>query len=127
MGHSTVKVCEMKRQNAAEGPSLPKGWAMMPKTFGDCLPWLLQEKKPCPFIRCRHHGWMDLTATGSMHLNYPGWEPHELSPEQSCTLLMATIEGEHTLDEVSKTQNCTKERIRQIEEEAMKKARRMQA
>lgn len=78
-----------------------------PKTRGDCE----LGPRPCPFVGCRHHLYLDVLPTGSVKLNFPDREPHEL--EESCVLDVAA-EGALTLDEAGTLLNVTRERIRQI-------------
>jgi hypothetical protein len=85
-----------------------------PRTRADCI----EGPRPCPFIGCRHHLFMDVTPAGSIKFNYPGLEPDEL--ERSCSLDVADA-GEFTLEEVGRAMNLTRERVRQIEAAAMKR------
>ena len=58
-----------------------------------------------------------------MRFNFPGVEPWELTMEQSCSLLSAEL-GEHTLDEIARVEDMTKERARQVIEIAFDKFRK---
>jgi hypothetical protein len=69
-----------------------------PQTRADCE----DGPRPCPHDRCRHH-------TGYAEL-------------KSCSLDVAD-EGEHTLDEVGAFLGLSRERVRQIERDAMRKLR----
>ena len=66
---------------------------------------------------CRHHLYLDVhPVTGSLKLNFPHLEPWEL--ERTCSLDEATA-GPKTLEEVGAKMNVTRERVRQVEREAM--------
>jgi hypothetical protein len=64
-----------------------------PRTRGDCL----DAPRPCPWVGCRHHLYLDVARTGRLVLRWPGRDVDEL-PE-SCSLDVAD-RGEHTDDEV---------------------------
>lgn len=85
-----------------------------PKTRADCE----GGPRPCPFVSCRHHLYLDVTAVGSIHLNFPDKEVWEL--ERSCSLDLAEEDG-LTLDEVGKALQVTRERARQIEAKALRR------
>ena len=87
-----------------------------PATRGECrhLP------RPCPFVGCRHHLYLDAKPTGAITLSWPHLAPWEI-PE-SCALDVAEC-GEHTLDEVGALLNVTQERIRKIEVRALGRLR----
>jgi len=85
-------------------------------TRGDCrcLP------RPCPFVGCRHHLYLDVKPTGAITLCWPHLAPWEI-PE-ICALDVAEC-GEHTLDEVGELLNVSQERIRKIEMLALDRLR----
>lgn len=78
--------------------------------------------RPCQFISCSAHLYLDVDPrTGSVILNFPEVPPDELErlPETCC--LDVAERGEHTLEQVGEYMNVTRERVRQIEEQAMNK------
>lgn len=79
-----------------------------PKTRGDCA----NLPRPCPFVSCRHHLYLDVDDDGSVRFTFPSREPWEL--EETCALDVAD-NGETTLERVGELMNVTSERIRQIE------------
>lgn len=85
----------------------PKG-IKRPRIRAECL----SSERPCPFVTCKYHLYLDIEKTGSIKLNYVGLEPWEIHP--SCALDVAD-RGGLTLEEVGKLMNITRERIRQIE------------
>lgn len=97
----------------------------LPKTRGEC-----PEERPCPYVSCKHHLYLDLKANSgtSIIINFPDKDPDEL--HETCSLDLAE-RGSHlnigdsnwTLDEVGKFINVTRERVRQIEESALRKLR----
>lgn len=86
-----------------------------PRTRADCE----GGPRPCPFISCRHHLYLDVTAYGTIRLNFPDQEPWEL--EESCALDLAD-RGGMTLEEIGEVLHLTRERARQLETEALARA-----
>jgi len=72
--------------------------------------------RPCVFVACRHHLFIDVNSAGGIVLNFPGKELEDLT--DTCALDVAE-RGDHTLEEVGEYLNLTRERIRQIETHAM--------
>jgi len=87
---------------------------MRPRTRAEC--W--NVPRPCPFVSCKYHLYLDINKCGSFTLTFPGKEPWEVNP--SCALDVAE-EGGHTLEEVGNILGVTRERIRQIEKEGKEK------
>lgn len=82
---------------------------VVPTTRGDCLPGGSNEERPCRYRGCRWHldrerRWMDRVADFS----------------ESCALDVAD-RGGVTLEELGDLLGLTRERVRQIEEEAMER------
>lgn len=76
-----------------------------PITRADCIDGI----RPCPYVGCRHHLGLDVRESGS--IAYSG-------AEETCSLDVAD-EGGLPLLEVGRIIGVTKERIRQIEREAL--------
>lgn len=87
-----------------------------PRTRGDCLPGGSNAMRPCPFVSCKYHLAVEVTAIGSLVHNHPGREIDEL-PE-TCALDVAD-RGEKTLEELGRILGVTRERARQIAEDAL--------
>lgn len=85
-----------------------------PRTRAECI----DGPRPCPFVSCRHHLYLDVTSCGSMKLNFPDLEPDELVA--SCSLDLAAGD-DLTLEEVGEAMNLTRERVRQLEGQALAK------
>jgi hypothetical protein len=85
-----------------------------PRTRAECA----GGERPCPFVACRFHLYLDVSDIGTIKWNFPHLEVHQLT--ESCTLDVADREGT-TLDEVGMLLNLTRERVRQIEVRARKK------
>jgi hypothetical protein len=79
------------------------------------------RRRPCPFVSCRHHLYLDTTSTGGIKINFPGLEPWEIPV--SCSL-DAGGRGGMTLEEISEAMNMTRERVRQVEVKALIKLKR---
>ena len=89
-----------------------------PKTRADCA----KLPRPCPYVSCRWHLYLDVTDRGNLTLNFPDLEPDELPI--SCALDVAD-QGPHRLEEVGLLMNLVRERVRQIEVDAKRKLRRL--
>ena len=87
----------------------------LPATRGDCR----SMERPCPFVSCRHHLYLDVSEAGSLKLNTRR-EPWEM--RHTCSLDVADQGGE-TLEGLGEIFNLAKERVRQIEEAALDKCR----
>lgn len=84
-----------------------------PQTRGDCLSGGANECRPCGFVACKHHLYLDINPeTGSITLNFPDVEPEDLV--ESCALDIAE-RGGITLEDVGNLTNLTRERVRQVE------------
>lgn len=83
-----------------------------PRTRGDCR----RSPRPCPFVSCRWHLYLEVTSTGAVKLTFPDLEVDEL-PE-TCALDVAD-RGPHTLEDIGRFMGVTRERARQIEAIAM--------
>jgi hypothetical protein len=82
-----------------------------PVTRGDCI----GGPRPCPWVSCRHHLYLDVDDEGGLRLNHPDLEPGEL--EESCALDVAD-RGEHYQEEVGALLGISRQRVRAIEAEA---------
>lgn len=91
-----------------------------PTTRGDCI----GGQRPCPWVTCRFNLFLDIDEEiGSIKYNFPDVEPEDVAPEKSCALDIAD-EGGATLEDVARTMNVTRERIRQVESKALDRVRR---
>jgi hypothetical protein len=78
-----------------------------PLTRADCE----GAPRPCPWVSCRHHLYLDITEFGGLKHNYPG-ELESLT--ESCSLDVAD-RGSHRLHQIGTILRITRERTRQIE------------
>lgn len=90
-----------------------------PRTRADCA----SGPRPCPFVSCKHHLYIDVTESGSIKLNFPHLEPDQL--RESCALDVAD-NGGLTYEAVSELTNVVRERVRQIETAALARIRETQ-
>lgn len=79
-----------------------------PRTRSECA----EGPRPCPWISCRHHLYLDISEKGWLKLNKPHLEPHELT--ESCSLDVADRDG-ITLEALGELFNVSLEGARQIE------------
>ena len=89
----------------------------LPKTRGECR----EGVRPCPFASCRHHLAVNVTAAGALHTSRP-----RVAAPDTCALDVAE-RGGVTLESVSELLGVTRERIRQIEANALRKLQRIAA
>jgi hypothetical protein len=94
----------------------PREKRHLPLLRADCP----EANEPCPYVTCKHHLFADVSNAESITLNFPDLEPDQLG--SSCCLHIADNGGE-TLDRVGEIMNMTRERVRQIEEGALRKIR----
>jgi hypothetical protein len=80
-----------------------------------------QGVRPCPYVSCRYHLYLDVRGDGVLRINFPEREPDELMA--SCALDMAE-DGPRTLDQVAALMGMSKERARQLEASAFAKIRK---
>jgi hypothetical protein len=84
-----------------------------PHTRSECA----DGPRPCPHVSCRHHLYLDVNpSTGTIKLNFPDLEVWELA--FSCALDVADLGGT-AIELVSELMNVTRERVRQIEMQAL--------
>lgn len=88
-----------------------------PRTRGECA----AVPRPCPFVSCRHHLYLDVRSDGVLRINFPDREPDEMTA--SCALDLAG-DGPRTLDTIAGLMGMSKERARQLEHSAMRSVRR---
>jgi hypothetical protein len=86
-----------------------------PATRGDCQ----GGARPCRYVACKYHLQHDVNpSTGSIKVNFPEIK----AMTETCALDVAD-RGGALLDEVGQVMNLTRERVRQIEESALRKLR----
>lgn len=115
---SSISIKRLGKRALLKGAAMyPIEHRRAPTTRGECA----DMERPCPYVSCRYHLYLDVhPRTGSIKINFPDREPDEL--EHSCALDVAD-EGGRTLVEVGDIVNVTRERLRQIEEGALRRLR----
>ena len=117
----TVSMMRYAKRDLAAGarefpPSIQEEYER-PRTRADCLPGGCNEARPCPWVSCTRHLYLDVNdRTGSIKFNFPDLEVGDL-PE-TCALDVADRGGQ-TLEEVAELTNRTRERVRQVEQRAL--------
>jgi hypothetical protein len=106
------------RRAAKKGIIVKTAWVddLRPSTRGECE----NEIRPCPWVMCKYHLYLDVGDTGSIKFNFPDLEPHEM--RVSCSLDVAN-QGGATLNEIGDIMNLSRERIRQLEVKIVDKLR----
>lgn len=83
-----------------------------PRQRSDCPTF-----RPCPFVSCRYHLYLDVTRRGRLRINFPEKDLDDL--EVTCALDVAE-EGPKTLEEIGRIMGgISRERVRQIEQAAL--------
>ena len=115
----TVSLRELERERTREQKSGREALEIIdyqrPTTREDCR----GKVRPCLFVACTYHLYLEVTDKGSIVLNYPQREPWEL--EETCALDIAEKEDGSTLETIGDYLNLTRERVRQIERSALDK------
>jgi len=83
--------------------------APIPRTRGECI----DGPRPCPHITCRFHLATKLLA-GSKRLKV-----RRIPPGQDTCALDVADRGRHTLEAIAARMGLTRERVRQIQEQAL--------
>lgn len=84
-----------------------------PTTRAECEPGGRNEMRPCPYVSCVHHLYLDVSPrSGAIKVNFPDREVWEM--DETCAHDVAK-RGGVTLEEVGAIMNLTRERIRQLE------------
>jgi hypothetical protein len=117
----TVSMMRYAKRDLAAGaqefPPSIQAEHQRPRTRDDCLPGGCNEQRPCPWVSCGYHLYLDTNdRTRSIKLNFPDREVGELA--ETCSLDVADRGGQ-TLEETAEHTNITRERSRQIEQRAL--------
>lgn len=91
-----------------------------PRTRGDCLPGGCNNQRPCPWVSCAHHLAVDVVL-GQVVEHFDVTDPAN-AERPTCALDVADGGGV-TFEEAGEIQGVTRERIRQIEAKAIRRAR----
>lgn len=95
---------------------------LRPKLRGDCLPGGANECRPCVWVSCRHHLYMEINEDGAIIPNFADKDVDDI-PE-TCSLDIADrVEAgdKMVLERTGEFFDLTRERIRQIELDAFAK------
>ena len=87
-----------------------------PKTRGECV----DGPRPCPWVSCRHHLFLDVKDGKFIRYNFPGRELDDLA--ETCALDVAD-KGKHTLEQVGDLVNLTRRPVLRIEQHAERQLR----
>lgn len=90
-----------------------------PRTREECA----HGPRPCPWVSCRHHLYVDVDDGGGLLVGSPDVLPWEA--RETCSLDVAEASGGGvTLQEVAELLGVTRERARQLETMALKRFKR---
>lgn len=112
----TQSVRTTSKRSLLVGAALyPEDVPPLPATRAECV----DGPRPCPRVSCRHHLYLDVDPhSGSIKRNFPDIGVEDMI--ESCSLDVAD-RGALTLEGVAPLLNLTRERIRQIEVNALKR------
>jgi len=94
-------------------------WVRRPRTRGDCI----DEARPCPFVSCKYHLFLDVLKSGNVKINHPGLEVWELANTCALDIVDNNPDG-LILDDIADLVSMTRERVRQIEIDALRRLAR---
>lgn len=80
----------------------------------------IRRSRPCVFVGCTKHLYLEVTEAGGLKINFPGVDPLDLV--ETCSVDRGE-RGAITLEEVGALTNLTRERVRQIEVKGLHKGR----
>lgn len=117
----TVHPQRISKRELAIGRALypPEEFAELqrPRTRDDCK----DSDRPCPFVACKHHLYLDVEPNGSIRFRFPDIPSDELEKLPGTCELDLLDHGEMTIEAIAEVMNLTRERIRQIETAALAK------
>lgn len=114
----TISIKRMSKRELERGRMMfPETEYERPVTRGDCQYGAFTER-PCAFVGCKHHLYLDVNPNGNIKVNFPDLEVWDL--RETCALDIAD-RGGITLEEVGEITNLTRERVRQLETRGLAK------
>ncbi len=97
-----------------EKDTLPDDWTR-PTIRAQC-----PDVRPCPFVGCRYHLYIDVDEDGQIKYNFPHMEPWEL--HHSCALDIAEKSSEmNSQIDIARITGISKNIIKKIEDSAIEK------
>lgn len=117
MGGRTVNKKVLRREARARRilRIVPEENNDRPTTRAECK----DGPRPCPYVSCRYHLYLDVNSFGNLKLNFPDRELDEL--EHTCALDVADG-GPHNHRQIAALLEMSHQRIWQIEKAALGKA-----
>jgi hypothetical protein len=82
-----------------------------PRTRDDCA----GGERPCPFVSCAHHLYLEVTDKGAVKYVFPDVAPDALERLPATCALDVADDGGATLERTGELMNLTRERVRQLE------------
>jgi hypothetical protein len=94
-----------------------------PRTRAECEPGGWNEQRPCPFVGCKHHTYLDVNqSNGTLRTSGPLEDLLSGKTRWSCVLDVPT--GGLVLDEVGEVFGVSRQRIQQVEKDVLDNMRR---
>jgi|TARA_Y100000310_G_scaffold339135_1_gene430872 hypothetical protein len=83
-----------------------------PCTRADCA----SVPRPCPYVSCQHHLYLDVSKYGSILHNFPDLEPWDMPARESCALDVVEDNPDGlTMDATGRLVGLTRARVEQME------------
>ena len=112
----TVSLRALRRLAKVEAPLVRLRPLARPRTRADCV----NGPRPCPWVGCRWHLYLEVKPNGSIRFLHPGRELEDL--RDTCALDVAG-RGGVSLVEVGELLQCTRSRAQQMVERALERLR----
>lgn len=87
-----------------------------PRSRADCI----RGPRPCPWVGCRHHLYLDVKEGGYLRYNFPDRALEDL--DETCALDVAE-EGRHTAEQVGDLVNMGRDHLLRVEHAARDRIR----
>lgn len=123
---ATVARRDLRRGRASRLPALvQEAWERPAEAEPRRLPVFRAEcrrvPRPCPFVSCRYHLYLDVNEQGGIRFNFPDLPLEQLDP--SCALDVVDDRGDLAYANIGRLMNVTREGARQLVRAALEKIR----
>lgn len=113
-GYKRVSARDLAAEVAANRDAYPED-VQRPRTRAECV----DGPRPCPYVSCRHHLFLEAAGNGTLLFQHWGREPDEIP--KTCSLDV-TPDGMQ-IEQIAEIMGMSRESVRQIEIAAMAKIR----
>lgn len=117
--NTAITLIDSRSGAVVDGPFELDGFDMpdRPRTRADCI----DGPRPCPWVGCRFHTQITVNPeTGHIKFHFAGVKEGDLDGHPETCALDIADGGGVTLNEIGESMSLSRERIRQVEVEAMR-------